>query len=455
VPLSVIVLAAGQGKRMRSALPKVLQPLAGRPVLAHVLGAARALRPASIHVVYGHGGERVREAFEGEADLAWCLQAEQLGTGHAVAQALPAIPADHTVLILYGDVPLVRAGVLERLTRRAAEGTLALLTAELDDPAGYGRVLRDGRDRVVRIVEDKDADDAERAVREINTGLLALGAADLRRWVAALGNDNAQREYYLTDIVAAAVAEGRDVEGVLAESASDVLGINDKVQLAAAERALQRREAERLMALGATIADPDRVDVRGDVEIGQDVFIDVGVVLEGRVRLGDRVSIGAYCVLADAALGADSVVHPHSVVSGLEAGDGCEIGPFARIRPGAELADGVKIGNFVEVKKSRIGPASKVNHLTYIGDATIGSKVNVGAGTITCNYDGAAKHRTVIGDNVFVGSGVMLVAPVEIGADATIGAGSTITKNAPPGELTLARARQMSVEGWKRPRKKS
>jgi bifunctional UDP-N-acetylglucosamine pyrophosphorylase/glucosamine-1-phosphate N-acetyltransferase len=440
---------------MRSALPKVLQPLAGKPVLAHVLRTARALRPASIHVVYGHGGERVREAFEGQADLSWCLQAEQLGTGHAVAQALPAIPADHTILILYGDVPLVRAGVLERLARRAAEGALALLTAELDDPAGYGRVLRDGRHRVVRIVEDKDATESERTVREINTGLLALGGADLRRWVAGLGNDNAQREYYLTDIIAAAVGEGREVEGVLAESASDVLGINDKAQLAVAERAFQRREAERLMALGATIADPDRLDVRGDVEIGQDVFIDVGVVLEGRVRVGDRSRVGAYCVLADAALGADCVLDPHSVVQGLEAGDAGEIGPFARIRPGAALAAGVKIGNFVEIKNSRIADGSKVNHLTYIGDATIGGNVNVGAGTITCNYDGAAKHRTVIGDNAFIGSGVMLVAPVEIGMDATIGAGSTITKNAPPGELTLARARQTSVEGWKRPRKKS
>jgi bifunctional UDP-N-acetylglucosamine pyrophosphorylase/glucosamine-1-phosphate N-acetyltransferase len=455
VPLSVVVLAAGQGKRMHSALPKVLQPLAGQPVLAHVLATARALRPASILVVYGHGGERVRESFEGEADLAWCLQAEQLGTGHAVAQAAPFIPADHTVLILYGDVPLVRPEVLERLVRRAAEGTLSLLTAEVDDPSGYGRVLRDERRRVVRIVEDKDATPAERAAREINTGLLALGAADLRRWLAGLDNDNAQREYYLTDIIAAAAAEGREIEGVLAESASDVLGINDKAQLAIAERTFQRREAERLMAQGATIADPARLDVRADVEIGQDVFIDIGVVLEGRVRLGDRSRIGAYCVLTDASLGADCVVHPHSVVQGLEAGDGCEIGPFARIRPGASLGTGVKVGNFVEIKNSRIDAGSKVNHLTYLGDATVGSKVNVGAGTITCNYDGAAKHRTVIGDNAFIGSGVMLVAPVEIGKEATIGAGSTITKNAPPGELTLARARQTTVEGWKRPRKKS
>ncbi|HEU4620481.1 MAG TPA: bifunctional UDP-N-acetylglucosamine diphosphorylase/glucosamine-1-phosphate N-acetyltransferase GlmU [Gammaproteobacteria bacterium] len=455
MPVSVVVLAAGQGKRMRSALPKVLQPLAGRPMLAHVLTTARALEPAAIHVVYGHGGEQVRESFDEDADVRWCLQAQQLGTGHAVAQAMPEIPADHTVLILYGDVPLVPAAALERLVRRAAEGAVAMLTAELDDPTGYGRVLRDTEGRVTRVVEHKDATEAERRVREINTGLLAVGARDLGRWIGALDNDNVQGEYYLTDIVAAAFRDGREVEGVLADRASDVLGINDRAQLALAERAYQRREAERLMTLGATLADPARLDVRGEVEIGTDVFIDVGVVLEGRVRLGDRAVIGPYCVIKDAALGEDCVVHAHTVIEGLVAARACEIGPFARLRPGVELAAQVKVGNFVEIKKSRIGDGSKVNHLTYVGDASVGRKVNVGAGTITCNYDGANKHRTVIGDNAFIGSGAMLVAPVEIGNDATIGAGSTITKNAPPGELTLARTRQTSVEGWKRPQKKS
>ncbi len=453
MPLSVVILAAGQGKRMRSALPKVLQPLAGRPMLAHVLATARALEPLSIHVVYGHGGERVPAAFPG-AGVDWCLQAEQLGTGHAVAQALPRIPDNHTVLILCGDVPLVRSETLARVTA-AAEGGLALLTAELDDPRGYGRVLRDERGRVARIVEDRDATDDERRVNEVNTGLLAAGAADFASWLARLDNDNAQGEYYLTDVAAMAAADGRSVEGVLVESALEVLGINDKVQLAAAERAYQRREAERLMRAGATLADPARVDVRGRLEVGADVRIDVGVVFEGAVELGDGVSVGPYSILKDVRLGAGCTVHAHSVLEGVAAGAGCDIGPFARLRPGAALAERVKIGNFVEVKKSRIAEGSKVNHLTYIGDADIGRDVNVGAGTVTCNYDGANKHRTTIGDEAFIGSGVMLVAPVEVGAGATIGAGSTIARDAPPGQLTLARSRQTSIEGWKRPVKQS
>ena len=453
MPLSVVVLAAGQGKRMHSDLPKVLQPLAGKPLLAHVLDAARTLSPDAIHVVYGHGADRVREAVPAP-DLDWCLQAEQLGTGHAVAQALPNIPDDRTVLILCGDVPLVRPETLRGVVAGTEGGALALLTAELDDPAGYGRVLRDERGRVIRIVEERDASDEEKRVREINTGLMAMPAADLRRWVDSLTNDNAQREYYLTDVIAMAVDERRDVVGVRAHDAIEAVGINDKAQLAAAERAHQRRIAGELMARGATIADPDRLDVRGKVEIGRDVFIDVGVVLEGDVVLGDRVRIGAYCVLTNATLGADSVVHPHTVVTGLKAGESCELGPFARIRPGTELARRVKVGNFVEIKNGQASEGAKINHLTYIGDATIGRDVNVGAGTITCNYDGAAKHRTVIGDRAFIGSGVMLVAPVEVGADATIGAGSTITKDAPPGELTLERGRQTTVPGWQRPQKK-
>ena len=453
MPLSVILLAAGQGKRMHSDLPKVLQPLSGRPLLAHVIDAARALEPAAIHVVYGHGGDRVRAAFP-DPDLVWCLQAEQLGTGHAVAQALPAIPDDHTVLVLCGDVPLVRHETLRRVVA-AADGGLALLTARVDPPTGYGRVLRDARGRVTRIVEERDATDEERRINEINTGLMAMNAANLRRWLARVTNDNAQGEYYLTDVIALAFDEGIDVRGEPTEDPLEAMGINDKVQLAAAERAYQRAQAERLMAQGVTIADPSRIDIRGTVEAGRDVFLDVGVVLEGHVTLGDRVRVGAYSVLTDVRLGADSVVHPHSVLQGLEAGTGCEIGPFARIRPSTVLADHVKIGNFVETKQATVAAGTKINHLSYVGDATVGAAVNVGAGTITCNYDGANKHRTIIGDGAFIGSNTALVAPVEIGPAATIGAGSTITKDAPAGELTIARARQVTVQGWKRPVKKN
>jgi len=453
VPVSVVVLAAGQGKRMHSVLPKVLQPLAGRPLLDHVIRAARAIRPAAIHIVYGHGAEQVRAAFADQTDLKWALQAEQLGTGHAVVQAMPAIPDDHQVLVVYGDVPLIRRETLARLITDSAGGKLALLTARLDDATGYGRVLRDTSGAVARIVEHKDASDEERRVDEINTGVMAFGAAALRRYLGNLRNDNSQREYYLTDVIAMAVADNVAVQGTVAESATEVLGINDRVQLAAAERAWQRLQAADLMARGATLADPERIDVRGDVRLGRDVFIDVGVVLEGKVVLGDRVHVGPYAVITDCTLGADTLVHPHTVMTGSAAGDDCEIGPFARLRPGTVLSGHVKVGNFVEMKNTQISAHSKVNHLTYVGDAMIGSDVNVGAGTITCNYDGANKHRTVIGDKAFIGSGVMLVAPVEIGAGATIAAGSTITKDAPTGELTVARSKQVTITGWRRPTK--
>jgi bifunctional UDP-N-acetylglucosamine pyrophosphorylase/glucosamine-1-phosphate N-acetyltransferase len=439
---------------MHSALPKVLQPLAGRPLLEHVVRAARALEPAGIHIVYGHGAEQVRAAFAGETDLKWALQADQLGTGHAVVQAMPAIPDDHRVLVLCGDVPLIRPQTLARLAADGVGGKLAVLTALLDDATGYGRVLRNGSGRVTRIVEHKDATDEERRVNEINTGLIAFEARALRRYLGNLKNNNAQREYYLTDVIGMAVADRIDVEGIVAESATEVLGINDRAQLAVAERALQRRQAADLMARGVTLADPERVDVRGDVTVGRDVFIDVGVVLEGRVVLGDRARIGPYAVIADSTLGADTEVHSHCVLQGVAAGDDCEIGPFSRLRPGTVLAGHVKAGNFVEIKNSQIAPHSKVNHLSYVGDATVGADVNVGAGTITCNYDGANKHRTVIGDNAFIGSGSMLVAPVEIGAGATIGAGSTITKDAPAGQLTIGRSKQVTVSGWQRPKKK-
>ena len=439
---------------MHSALPKVLQPLAGRPLLAHVIQIARGLKPAAIHVVYGYGGDQVRAAFAAQTDLKWAHQPDQLGTGHAVTQALPAIPDDHTVLVLCGDVPLVRASTLERLVADAAGGKLALLTANIDDATGYGRVLRNARGAVTRIVEHKDASADELRVSEINTGLLAFEARALRRYLSKLTNKNAQGEYYLTDVLGLAVADGIEVRGSVAESVLDALGINDRAQLAAAERAFQRRVAADLMARGATLADPERVDVRGDVTVGRDVFIDVGVVLEGKVVLGDRVHVGPYAVIADSTLGADTLVHPHTVMNGVAAGDDCEIGPFARLRPGAVLSGHVKVGNFVELKNSQVAPHSKINHLSYVGDATVGEHVNVGAGTITCNYDGANKHRTVIGDNAFIGSGAMIVAPVEIGAGATIGAGSTITEDAPSGELTLARAKQVTVTGWQRPKKK-
>jgi len=454
VPVSVVVLAAGQGKRMHSDLPKVLQPLAGRPLLAHVLATARALEPAAIHVVYGHGGDAVKAAFSSQTDLRWTLQSQQLGTGHAVMHALPSIPDDHQVLVLLGDVPLVRTRTLQRLVNEAAEGALALLTAVVDDPAGYGRVVRDEHGVVARIVEEKDATDDERRMNEVNTGLIAFQAGPLRRFLAALDNDNAQGEYYLTDVIALASRSGTKVQGIVMDSAIEVLGINDRAQLAIAERTLQRHIAQDLMLRGVTFADPERVDVRGELTVGRDVFVDVGVVFVGHVELGDRVRIGPYSVIMNSKLGAGTIVHTHTVMSDSSAGEECEIGPFARLRPGVSLARHVKIGNFVEAKKSTIADGSKVNHLTYVGDATIGKDVNVGAGTITCNYDGANKHQTTIGDRAFIGSGTMLVAPVTVGEGATIGAGSTITKDAPPNELTLERSKQTTVTGWQRPKKK-
>jgi len=453
MPLSVVILAAGQGKRMKSGLPKVLQPLAGRPLLAHVLACARELGADTIHVVYGHGGERVRDALP-SADVQWVLQDKQLGTGHAVMQAAPAIADDHTVLVLYGDVPLTRAATLRELVGRAAERTLAVLSVRLDDPTGYGRVLRDRTGSVYRIVEEKDATRKERAVNEANTGLLAARAGPLKSWLGRLSDDNAQCEYYLTDIVALAVRDGFKIEAVVAPTAAEVLGVNDKLQLAQVEAEHRRRRAEELMQAGVTVVDPARLDVRGTVEHGRDVLIDANVLLEGRVKLGDRVRIGPNVVIRDCEIGDDTVIHPNCVLEQGVVGRGCSIGPFARLRPNNRLADGVHIGNFVELKNSQVGEGSKANHLTYLGDTDVGSKVNVGAGTVTCNYDGANKHRTTIGDGAFIGSGAMLVAPVRVGEQATIGAGSTITRDAPAGQLTLERSKQQTLEGWKRPQKK-
>ena len=453
MPLSIVILAAGQGKRMASDLPKVLQPLAGRPLLAHVIDTARALQPAAIHVVHGHGAERVRETFP-DGDIQWTLQAEQLGTGHAVLQAMPAVPDDHTVLVLYGDVPLLRAATLAELAGHVNGSSLALLTAVLPNPAGYGRVIRDATGRVVRVVEHQDANRKELAVAEINTGVLAAPAGRLRRWLAALGRDNAQGEYYLPDCIVAAALDGCPVEAVVAASAMEVLGVNDKLQLAEVEAAHRSARAADLMRAGVTIIDPARVDIRGEVTCGRDVVLEVNVILEGKVRLGDRVRIGPGCVLRDCEIGADTEVRANSVIEGAVAGACCVIGPFARLRPGTRLADEVHVGNFVEVKNSELGRGSKANHLSYLGDATIGARVNVGAVTVTCNYDGVDKHRTEIGDGAFIGSGTMLVAPVTVGEDATIGAGSTITKPAPPGKLTLERSRQQTLDNWRRPAKK-
>lgn len=450
--LTVVILAAGQGKRMNSDLPKVLQPLAGRPILAHVIDTARSLGADQINIVFGHGGEAVQAAFEDE-DLSWSLQAEQLGTGHALAQALPAIPDDHQVLVLYGDVPLITPASLAPLLSDDSSDALVVLTAILDDPRGYGRVIRAADGMIKAIVEERDASDEERAIQEVSTGLIRMQAGKLRNWLHKLSNNNAQGEYYLTDIVAMAETENVAIVGVLASDSSVVGGINQRSELAVAERLIQKRNAENAMQQGVTLADPARFDLRGELSTGRDVFIDVGVVLEGDIELADGVRIGPHSVIRNSRLGARCLVHANSILDGVVAGADCEMGPFARLRPGTELAERVKIGNFVEVKASQIEAGSKANHLSYVGDSSVGSSVNIGAGTIVCNYDGAVKSRTVIGERAFIGSGVMLVAPVEIGSGATIGAGSTVSKDAPPNELTVARARQTVVKGWIRPTK--
>jgi len=451
-PLSVVILAAGEGKRMKSALPKVLQVLAGRPLLAHVIDTARALGPATLRVVYGHGGDQVRAAFAGQA-LQWTLQAERLGTGHALAQALPHIPDGHLVLVLFGDVPLIGRATLEALLALAGPRQLALLTAKLEDPEGYGRIVRNARGVVVRIVEHSDASARERAIHECNTGVVACPVQLLRGWLARLKADNANGEYYLTDIVAMAVREKVAVRGLLARSPSEVLGVNSKAQLAQLEAVCRARAAHELLEAGVTLADPARLDVRGTLRVGHDVFIDVNAVFEGTVVLGDRARIGPGCHIRDSEIGAGTQVFAHCVIDHARIGPDCNIGPFARFRPTATLAAGVHIGNFVEVKNSQLGAGSKANHLAYLGDAELGSGVNIGAGTIIANYDGAAKHRTVIGDEVHTGSNSVLVAPITVGAGATIAAGSTVTRSVPGGKLTVARARQVTIEGWQRPQK--
>ena len=449
--MNIVILAAGQGKRMHSNLPKVLHPLAGKALVSHVIDCARQLSPQTLCLVYGHGGDAVRSTLDAP-DLAWALQEPQLGTGHAVQQALPHLKGDGTTLILYGDVPLIRTETLKTLVQ-AAHGALAILTVELTDPTGYGRIVRNASGQVVRIVEQKDASAEERSIHEINTGIMAMPTARLGEWLGHLSNNNAQKEYYLTDIVSMAVAEGLPIHTTHPKKEWEVVGVNNKVQLAELERVAQRDNAEQLMAQGVRLADPARLDVRGELICGRDVFIDVNCVFEGKVELEEAVEIGPNCVIKNAHIGAGTRLAAFTHIEDAIVGPDGQIGPFARLRPGTELGADVHIGNFVEIKKTKIAAHSKANHLAYIGDAIIGSRVNVGAGTITCNYDGANKFQTIIEDDAFIGSDTQLVAPVTVGRGATLGAGTTLTKDAPPDTLTLSRAKQVSVTGWKRPAK--
>ena len=444
---------------MKSDLPKVLQPLAGKPLLRHVIDTATALQPQSLQIVYGHGGEQVRAALgaalaASAAEHSWVLQAEQKGTGHAVQQALPHLRDEELALLLYGDVPLIRAETLRELLALAGPDAMSLLTVMLDDPSGYGRIVRDAEGRVRSIVEQKDASADERRIREGNTGVMVVPVRHLRRWLGRLSNHNAQGEYYLTDIIAMAVADGVEVTPLVAPTVAEVLGVNDKLQLAELEAEHRRLCARDLMRAGVTLADPARIDVRGSLATGRDVFIDVNVVFEGEVVLGDRVRVGPGCVLRDCEIAADVQINAHCVIEQASVGPQSIIGPFARLRPGARLADEVHIGNFVEVKNSSLDSGAKANHLAYVGDATVGARVNIGAGTIIANYDGANKHPTVIGADAHTGSNSVLVAPITIGEGATVGAGSTVSKHVPAGKLTVARARQVTLEGWQRPQKK-
>ncbi|WP_299065782.1 bifunctional UDP-N-acetylglucosamine diphosphorylase/glucosamine-1-phosphate N-acetyltransferase GlmU [Accumulibacter sp.] len=449
--MNIVILAAGQGKRMHSNLPKVLHPLAGKALVAHVIDTARSLAPQTICLVYGHGGDVMRATIDAP-DLVWALQEPQLGTGHAARQALPHLATEGLTLVLYGDVPLIQADTLKRLLH-AARDALAILTVDLAQPGGYGRIVRSAAGEVLRIVEEKDATPAEKAIHEVNTGIIALPTVRLAEWLASLSNDNAQQEYYLTDIVGMAVAAGVPIRTAQAQAEWEVLGVNSKVHLAQLERVAQRRIADHLLEQGVRLADPARIDVRGELVCGRDVFIDVNCVFEGKVVLEEAVEIGPACVLKNARIGAGSRLAAFSHIEDAVVGPDGVIGPFARLRPGTELAAGVHVGNFVELKNSKFAAQSKANHLAYIGDAIVGSRVNIGAGTITCNYDGANKFQTVIEDDAFIGSDTQLVAPVTVGRGATLGAGTTLTRDAPPDTLTLSRARQVSIAGWKRPQK--
>ena len=452
--INVVILAAGMGKRMRSALPKVLHPLAGKPILSHVLDTARTLSPKKICVIYGYGGERVRQTVGDDPNLIWVEQAQQLGTGHAVKQALPYLEKGSATLVLFGDVPLVKSNTLEELIGKARADNLVLLTVELDNPTGYGRIVRDSEtNRVQAIVEEKDALPSQKAIREINTGIMILPNMYLESWLDRLSNNNTQGEYYLTDIIAMAVDDGIQIETSNPSSEWEVVGVNDKVQLSSLERIYQQDIANKLMEQGVMLADPARLDVRGKLVCGNDVEIDVNCIFEGNVRLGDGVKVNANCILRNVVVADGTVIHPFSMLEDTKVGENCRVGPYARIRPGTQLDDVVHVGNFVEIKNSHIATGSKVNHLSYIGDTEMGKQVNIGAGTITCNYDGAFKYRTIIEDNVFIGSDSQLIAPVTVAKGSTIGAGSTITRDTPEGQLTLSRVKQISIAHWKRPQK--
>jgi bifunctional UDP-N-acetylglucosamine pyrophosphorylase/glucosamine-1-phosphate N-acetyltransferase len=452
-PLHVVILAAGQGSRMKSSLPKVLHRIAGKPMLHHVMDTARKLGAERIHGVIGHGADQVKAITQAD-DVQWAIQEDQLGTGHAVSQALPNLPDEARVLILYGDVPLTQPETLEELVSRVSEQTIGLLTVTLDNPDGYGRILRDKQGKVTAIVEQKDATPEQKTINEVNTGILAVSASHLKAWLPQLSNVNAQDEYYLTDVIAMASEAGVGIEVAQPETGFEVQGVNNRIQLAGLERWYQQQQADRLMTAGATLADPARIDVRGDLTVGQDVLIDINAVFEGKVTLESGVSIGPNCLLRNCHIGANSQIEAHSVIDGARVGQHAQIGPFARLRPGTELADHTKVGNFVETKKTVVGEGSKINHLSYVGDATLGRNVNVGAGTITCNYDGVNKHQTEIGDGVFVGSNTSLVAPVALANNATIGAGSTITRDVAAEELAVARGKQRNIANWQRPDRK-
>jgi bifunctional UDP-N-acetylglucosamine pyrophosphorylase/glucosamine-1-phosphate N-acetyltransferase len=455
--LNIVILAAGQGKRMQSNLPKVLHPIAGRPMLTHVLDSARALGAQCIAVVVGHGAEQVKQAYAVQPDLQFALQQPQLGTGHAVLQAVPLLQESDTndvTIILYGDVPLVQPDTLRALLTARADG-VAILTEILPDATGYGRIVRDSKGNVTAIVEHKDATPEQRAIQEVNTGIMAVPTRHLKSWLAKLTNNNAQGEYYLTDIIGMAVAEGVSVNVAHPAASFETLGVNSRLQQAELERLWQRELARRQLEAGVTIVDPARFDLRGELVCGQDVFIDVGCVFEGHVVLADGVRIGAHCVLRNVTLGRSTHIEPFSHLDQAEVGAEAHIGPYARLRPGAMLADATHVGNFVEIKNTKLGKGSKANHLAYVGDADVGERVNIGAGTITCNYDGVNKHRTIIEDDAFIGSDTQLVAPVRVGKGATLGAGTTLTRDAPAGKLTVSRAKQLTIEGWKRPVKKA
>jgi UDP-N-acetylglucosamine diphosphorylase/glucosamine-1-phosphate N-acetyltransferase len=451
-PLSVVILAAGKGTRMYSDLPKVLHPIAGKPMVKHVIDTVKHLNARQINLIYGHGADLLKERLADEP-VNWVFQAEQLGTGHAMQQAAPFFADDENIMMLYGDTPLIQQSTLERLIAQKPENGIALLTVKLDNPTGYGRIIRENGS-VVAIVEQKDASAEQLKIQEINTGVMVASGASFKKWLGNLNNNNAQGEYYITDVIAMANEDGFQVQAVQADEFMEVEGVNNRLQLAALERFYQKKQAEKLLLAGVTLIDPSRFDVRGTVEHGKDVSIDVNVILEGNVKLGNNVKIGAGCVLKNVTVGDNVEIKPYSVLEDAVIGEKSAIGPFSRLRPGTQLAEGAHVGNFVEIKNAQVGKGSKVNHLTYVGDAEVGSNVNIGAGVITCNYDGANKFKTIIGDDVFVGSDSQLVAPVEIANGATIGAGSTITKNVAEGELVITRVAQKHIQGWQRPTKK-